>query len=351
MCVFSSCARCVSMWVAAFRAGITSCRSVATSTLSLSLSLSWRRLTGPNLRRSADRGHGRYSRPLLALAALVAVALAGCGESTSTGSGIATVTNTSLPAAPTAGLPEGAPIVTVAGAPSITKAELEHWVSVTDGFEASGAKVNGRSIPKPPVPQPPDYKACIAGIHRSFGGSAKAQCEREYVQLERKALSYLITTDWIRGEAARRHLSVSHSEVAAHLHSELKGKYRPGSSQFKSMISYTGESMGDLAQRTEGELLKDKIAQTLLAHKARTTEASLLLISFQESFQARWKPRTSCRPGYVIEDCSQFTAQSLAAPGQKQTTTYRGRVRRKDRSRKGSRSKRQEASPRRKDHE
>ena len=212
----------------------------------------------------------------------------------------------------------------MAGAPSITKAELEHWVSVTDGFEASGAKVNGRSIPKPPVPQPPDYKACIAGIHRSFGGSAKAQCEREYVQLERKALSYLITTDWIRGEAARRHLSVSHSEVAAHLHSELKGKYRPGSSQFKSMISYTGESMGDLAQRTEGELLKDKIAQTLLAHKARTTEASLLLISFQESFQARWKPRTSCRPGYVIEDCSQFTAQSLAAPGQKQTTTYGG---------------------------
>lgn len=278
---------------------------------------------------------------LSALSLLIVGLVTGCGGGGS-GSRVATVTQVSAPNA--AAVASGEPIVTIVGAPSITKAQLEHWVSVDQGFEESGTKINGKPVPRRPAPQPPYYSACIAGIHHSFPGqssaSMKAQCEQQYVALERKALAYLITANWVRGEAAKLHLTASHSEVMKQLHRELKGKYSLRSSQTKVLLAYTGERMGDLVFRTQGELLRSKVAQAVVSEKAQTTEAHIALGEFQGAFEARWKSRTNCRAGYVVEECMQFKVTKSATPvaethKQKEEHTYNEELREKKEIEKG----------------
>lgn len=255
----------------------------------------------------------------------VALFLAGCGGgggTRSSGPGVATVTQVSAPDA--AAVASSEPIVTVTGGTPITKADLEHWVGVTDGFQASKGKINGKRAPKPQVPKPPYYSACIAGIHRRSPGqsnaSMKAQCEAKYVQLEREALGYLITTDWVRAEAAQLHLTVSHREVITRLHGELSA---PGAAKYEGLLAYVGETTSDAAWRTEGELLRSRIAESVTRGKTLTTEARVLLGDYQEEFKARWKSRTICRPGYVIEDCMQFkTPPPATTPEQREERTY-----------------------------
>ena len=58
--------------------------------------------------------------------------------------------------------------------------------------------------------------------------------------------------------------------------------------------------------RVKAELLESKISQHVTAGKTASTELHLLISDFQKSFEARWRARTSCRPGYVMEDCLEF---------------------------------------------
>lgn len=202
-----------------------------------------------------------------ALAALIGLAaLAGCGGTTKTTTTVVTAAGQSGSAGSVAQVSTADVVATVEQTP-ITKASFEHWVSVTAAL--NHAKVHSKA--------------------------ARAA-------LKKQVLGFLISSQWVLAEAAHLGISVSESEVRQRLH-QVTAKQFPKASQLKHYLASIGETEADLLMRIKVELLESKIAQHVTAGKTASTEPRLLLSDFQKSFEARWRTRTSCRSGYVMEDC------------------------------------------------
>ena len=206
-----------------------------------------------------------------ALAALIGLAaLTGCGGgSTKTTTTVVTAAGQSASVVPVAKTSSGPVVATVRQTP-ITKASFEHWMSVTAAI----------------------------GHSTAHGAPARAA-------LKNQVLGFLITSQWVLAEAAHLGIDASETEVRQRLHQDT-AKHYPKASQLKHYLASVGETEADLLMRIKGELLDAKIAQHVTAGKTASTEPHLLLGDFQKSFEARWRARTSCRPGYVMEDCHEY---------------------------------------------
>jgi Raf kinase inhibitor-like YbhB/YbcL family protein len=204
-----------------------------------------------------------------ALAALIGLAaLTGCGGSAKTTTTVVTTVGAGN-AASVAQSSAVEAVATVQGTP-ITKASFEHWTSVTAALSHSKA-------------------------HSRAGRAA----------LKNQVLGFLITSQWVLGEAAHLGIGVSEAEVRGRLH-QVTAKQFPTASQLKRYLASIGETEADLLVRVKVELLETKISKAVTAGKTASTEPHLLLSDFQKSFEARWRARTSCEPSYVMEDCREY---------------------------------------------
>jgi hypothetical protein len=93
-----------------------------------------------------------------------------------------------------AGCGGGRVVVVRVGDGVITKRDLEGWMAVV--------------APSHVVPDSPRFSACVASKSSeaggSFGGLLRSECAREYVGLKRRALSFLIRSEWFVLELSRR---------------------------------------------------------------------------------------------------------------------------------------------------
>jgi Raf kinase inhibitor-like YbhB/YbcL family protein len=203
-----------------------------------------------------------------ALAALIGLAaLTGCGGGTKTTTTVVTAAGPAGSVASVAQTSTGDVVATVERTP-ITKASFEHWTSVTAALDHS--KAHSRAA-----------------------------------ALKNQVLSFLITSQWVLGEAAHLGIDVSEAEVRRRLH-QVTAKQFPTASQLKRYLASIGESEADLSMRVKVELLEAKISQHVTSGKTASTETHLLLSDFQKSFETRWRARTSCQHGYVTEDCKEY---------------------------------------------
>ena len=206
------------------------------------------------------RGGGRLRVCLLALALLAAGLLAGCGGSSST----TTVTTSAVPSSSAASTQVSASsvdaVASVAGTP-IAKATYEHWL----------------------------------GVERADGAAGDAG---------HRALGFLITSEWVLGEAKARGISVSQAEVKQHL-AKLERQSFPKAGALRKFLASSHETEADLLGRAKVELLQSRIAALLTTGKSAAQHTSILA-RFQKAFQAHWKRHTTCKSGYVMEDCSGY---------------------------------------------
>jgi Raf kinase inhibitor-like YbhB/YbcL family protein len=207
---------------------------------------------------------------VVGLLAVVGAALAGCGGGSST----VTATSSVIPSSPAAAETSAAissvdAVASVAGVP-IAKSSYGHWLAVE---RAGGTTSN-------------------AG-HR--------------------ALSFLITSQWVIGEAAARKLSVSEAEVKQRF-AQISKQSFPKAGSLQKFLTKAQETEADLLARVKVELLESRIAAKVTAGKSGA-QAKSLLASFQKAFQEHWKKYTTCKPGYVMEDCSEYKGkpEDLAA--------------------------------------
>lgn len=209
------------------------------------------------LRRFAPSGPASLA-PVLVLPALGLALLCGCGGGESS-------TASSVPASPAAAAEAASvsaadAVAIVAGVP-IAKAGYEHWLAVERKLGAAGD---------------PSHQA----------------------------LGFLITSEWVLGEATGRHISVSEAEVKKRFASLVHQSFpKPGS--MKAYLARSGETEADLLARIKVELLASHIAAHVTAGRS-AAQRSALLAGFERSFQTHWKRLTSCNPGYVMEDCRQY---------------------------------------------
>jgi phosphatidylethanolamine-binding protein (PEBP) family uncharacterized protein len=195
---------------------------------------------------------------LPALPLLAAGVLAGCGGGSSTSTPSVPISPAAAPTNGTASSVDA--VATVSGTP-IPKASYTHWVSVEKALGASGS---------------PSHQA----------------------------LGFLITSEWVLGEAAARHITISEAEVKRH-YAQLVHQSFPKAGELKKYLAKSGETEADLLARIKVELLASRIAAKVTAGKSKKERAALLS-DFENNFHDHWKRLTVCHAGYVMEDCKQY---------------------------------------------
>jgi foldase protein PrsA len=171
------------------------------------------------------------------------------------------------------GVPSNA-VVAVNGTP-ITKTAFKHWLGVAAVSSAS-SPVAG----KPVVPDPPAYTACIAHLEeqgskeKTHPTGLKKQCELQYKALTQEVLGFLISSEWVIGEAASLGVKVSDKEVRKQFET-IKNQQFPKAAEFEKFLASSGQSISDLLLRVKLNLLSTKIQAKILKRKGTVTQAQI----------------------------------------------------------------------------
>jgi foldase protein PrsA len=178
------------------------------------------------------------------------------------------------------GIP-GDAVVQVGGSP-ITKATFSHWMGVAS---ASSAATTPGQTAHPVVPEPPDYTACIAhleattpkpakGQSKPTQAQLKSQCEQQFKTLKEEVLGFLISSQWVLGEASDQGVEVSDKEVRQHFE-QIKKQQFPKEAEFQKFLASSGQTVSDLLLRVKLNLLSSKIQQKVTKSKANPTKAQI----------------------------------------------------------------------------
>jgi foldase protein PrsA len=204
-------------------------------------------------------------RRLLALGAffVAAIAFAACGGSSIPGNAVAKV-----------------------GDSSITKNDFNHWLKIAatsaqgqgDPDVASGKKAAE-------IPQPPDFKQCIADKTKSAPAPAKGQpkpttaqfktqCQTEYNGLRDQVMQFLISAQWLVGEADDQGVKITDAEVDKQFETTKKQSF-PKDADFQKFLKSSGMELADLKFRVRVQALSDKLRTKVTKGKDTVSDAQI----------------------------------------------------------------------------
>ena len=174
------------------------------------------------------------------------------------------------------GIPSNA-VVQVDGKP-ITKATYAHWLAVAAA--STSAATGGKAV----VPEPPDFKECIAHLQATTPtvkgqpaptqAQLKTQCEQQYKALQQEVLGFLISTAWVLGEAESLGVKVSDKEVHKRFE-EIRSQQFPKAAEFQKFLASSGQTVSDLLLRVKSNLIAQKVQQQIIKRKANITHAQI----------------------------------------------------------------------------
>jgi foldase protein PrsA len=175
------------------------------------------------------------------------------------------------------GIP-GDAVVQVGGTP-ITKTAFDHWMSVAAASSSTG------TTEKPVVPEPPHYTTCIAHLASTSPKAAKGQkaptnaqlkseCETQYKSLQSEVLGFLISSQWVIGEASSLGVKLSDAQVKKEF-TKIKVAQFPKAAEFEKFLATSGQTVSDLLLRVKLNLLSQKIQKAVVKKKATVSEAAV----------------------------------------------------------------------------
>jgi foldase protein PrsA len=161
-----------------------------------------------------------------------------------------------------------------------TKTTFEHWLSVAAASSATTAKTA-----KPVVPDPPNYTECIAHLEATAAKPAKGQakpttaelkseCEQQYTSLKQEVLGFLISSEWVIGEASDLGVKVSDAEVKKEFE-KIKNEQFPKAAEFEKFLATSGQTVSDLLLRVKLNMLSSKIQQKISKEKGTPSKAEI----------------------------------------------------------------------------
>jgi hypothetical protein len=197
------------------------------------------------------------------------------------------------------------------GSHKLTTATVHHWMSALRG------KGSNLHEPGPPVPVPPQFKACVASerahpspelLARPHTTTAqlKAFCDFEYRRFRLKALYLLISYQWVTGEAAELGVKLDRAEVRRQL-SAFEHAVAPSHAAFKQDLRYWRARPSDILLSLELAQLTSKIESKVEAKGGGSPQgAQRALLAFGRQFKRKWRARTRCTPPYVVPICREY---------------------------------------------
>jgi foldase protein PrsA len=163
----------------------------------------------------------------------------------------------------------------------ITKAQFDHWIGIANA--SSAGSLPGQT--RPPVPDPPSFTQCVSYLQSTAPKPAKGQpaptaaqfkgqCQQQYNTLRDQVMQFLVTSDWVIGEASDQGVSVTDKQVSTQLNTIVAQQF-PKPADFQKFLSQSGETMADLQFRVRLNLLSDKIRTKVTGSKSKVSQADI----------------------------------------------------------------------------
>jgi hypothetical protein len=123
-----------------------------------------------------------------------------------------------------------------------------------------------------------------------------------------QVMAFLISADWVIGEAQDLHLHVSAAQVRRTF-DQLRREQFHKRGEFEAFLRSSGQTLADILFRVEVTLLSMRIQARVIAG-ARTQRAKeRALERFVSEFHKDWLAQTFCLPNYQVSDCGHVQAQ------------------------------------------
>jgi foldase protein PrsA len=153
---------------------------------------------------------------------------------------------------------------------------FDHWMQVA-------AKASGQ--PGATVPDPPEYKQCVAnkrkttpkpgkGQPKVTDSALKDQCKQEYEAMRDQVVQMLVYYEWIQGEAEERSIEVSDAEVRKSFDEQKKQSF-PKEADYKKFLKDYGQTEEDILLRIRLDLLSAKIRDQAIKGKDKVSDAQI----------------------------------------------------------------------------
>jgi hypothetical protein len=171
--------------------------------------------------------------------------------------------------------------VACVGSQSITGAMFSHWADVA------------RRSEEEPSPSP---------VHTASKHHAPSAGE-----VIKEVMGFLISSDWVLGEAADLNIHISEGEVR-HTFDHIRAQQFPKRKEFKTFLKQSGQTIADLLFRVRLNLTSTRIQKHVLAgHRGSRTQQHALE-RFVHDFKLKWEAQTYCDPAYAVTDCGHVQA-------------------------------------------
>jgi foldase protein PrsA len=189
----------------------------------------------------------------------LAVALAACGGDSVPGDAVAKV-----------------------GDKTIKKDTFNHWMNVAAISSQGGAQ---GATTKASVPDAPDFKNCVAekaksapkpakGQPKPTDATFKSQCQQEYDGLKQQVLQFLISSEWIQGEAESQGVKVSDAEVDKQFETTRKQSF-PKPADFDKFLKTSGMTLEDIKFRVRLDALSNALRKKITQGKDKVSDQQI----------------------------------------------------------------------------
>jgi len=115
-------------------------------------------------------------------------------------------------------------------------------------------------------------------------------------------MSFLISADWVIGEARDLGIHLSAVEVRRKF-DHIRREQFPKRREFKAFRRSSGQTVADLLFRVRLNLLSARIQQHVLAGQQGASAQINALQRFVSEFRMKWSDQTYCAPAYAVADC------------------------------------------------
>ncbi|MHB1537627.1 MAG: peptidyl-prolyl cis-trans isomerase [Solirubrobacteraceae bacterium] len=165
---------------------------------------------------------------------------------------------------------------------SITKSTFAHWMTIA----AASTSATTTKAAKVVLPEPPAYTKCIAHLKETEPAPAKGQkrkteaelkkeCAEQYKAYKTEVLGFLISSQWVIGQAEEMKISASNKEVEKVLAGLVKQQFHK-KSEYTKYLESSRQTASDLLLRIKvRNVLAPKIEKKVVSSNKKPTKADI----------------------------------------------------------------------------
>jgi hypothetical protein len=118
----------------------------------------------------------------------------------------------------------------------------------------------------------------------------------------KQVLGFLISSDWVIGEAAALGVDLTETQVRHHFE-KIRRQQFPHRGEFARFLHSTGQTVADLLFRVRLNMLSAAIQHKVVSAGHTEKERARALARFIATFKAKWRAQTYCATGFAVADC------------------------------------------------